>query len=75
MVVGVLVVVRLAVEAAATPRAREVVPPAVGVIPEVAAGAQVLRRLRGKGIALLADQDSVRPFATSWDYLRPPKRK
>ena len=45
----------------------------MGVIPEVAAGAQVLRRLRGKGIALLTDQDSVRPFATSWDYLRPPK--
>jgi len=61
--------VRLAAEAAATPRARERVVLAVGVIPPEAAGAQALRRPGEKQIALLTNRDSVRPSAVSWGCL------
>lgn len=61
--------VRLAVEVVATPRAPEEVLLAAEVIPEVATGAQVFRRPREKQIALLTDQDSVRPSAISWASL------
>lgn len=60
-------------QGAAIPRARAGRFLAARIIPEVVAGAQVLRHQREKGIALLTDRDSARPSAVSWGCL--PVRK